>query len=190
MHTAKATEDDALPLTMEAFLAQIEKKAYRMAVLGVGAHADALDVLQDSMIKLVSNYQQRPPQEWKPLFYKILQNRIRDWQRQQKVKNMVFFWRSAAAEQEDEEWPPAGSGNLDTPEGESARDQLQEAVLEQLKSLPAKQQQCVLLRSWEGFSVAETADIMGCSEGSVKTHYSRAMSKLKSMLETEHDITF
>lgn len=177
------------PLTMDGFLAQVEKKAYRMAVLQVGGHADALDVIQDSMIKLVSNYQERPSQEWKPLFYKILHNRIRDWQRQQKMKNLMFFWRSGEGADEGEEWPPATGDASDTPEGGLVSAQLQDAVLLHLKHLPAKQQQCVLLRSWEGFSVEDTADIMGCSQGSVKTHYSRAMTKLKLMLETDHDIT-
>ena len=88
----------AADITMEAFLKDIEKRAYHMAVFACGTHADALDLLQDSMIKLVTNYKSRPSSEWKPLFYKILQNKIRDWQRHQKVRNLAFFWKSNTLE--------------------------------------------------------------------------------------------
>ncbi len=173
---------------MEAFLIDIEKRAYRMAFFATGSHADALDLLQDSMIKLVSNYQEKPSKEWKPLFYKILQNRIRDWHRHQKVKNLLFFWKA----DDSEEWPAAenDANDLDTPENSLAKNRQQDAALEHLKQLSPKQQQCFLLRSWEGLSVADTADIMQCSQGSVKTHYFRAVNKLRALMEDDHDITF
>jgi RNA polymerase sigma-70 factor (ECF subfamily) len=173
---------------MEAFLLDIEKRAYHMAVFSTGSHADALDLLQDSMIKLVTKYQDKPSKEWKPLFYKILQNRIRDWHRHQKVKNLLFFWKN----DEIEEWPPTNKedGVLDTPEKNLSKDQQQGAALAHLKQLSPKQQQCFLLRSWEGLSVADTADIMQCSQGSVKTHYFRAVSKLRTMMGDDHEITF
>ena len=173
---------------MEAFLIDIEKRAYHMAAFATGSHADALDLLQDSMIKLVTNYQEKPAKEWKPLFYKILQNRIRDWHRHQKVKNLLFFWKT----DEVEVWPPTELNNdsLDTPENNLTKNQQQGAALQHLKQLSPKQQQCFLLRSWEGLSVAETADIMSCSQGSVKTHYFRAVTKLRTMMEDDHEITF
>jgi len=176
------------PLTMEAFLIDIEKRAYHMASFATGSHADALDLLQDSMIKLVSNYQEKPSKEWKPLFYKILQNRIRDWHRHQKVKNLLFFWKTDQVD----EWSPIESdgSSLDTPERNLLKQQQQRAALTHLKQLSPKQQQCFLLRSWEGLSVAETADIMQCSQGSIKTHYFRAVTKLRTMMEEEHEITF
>jgi RNA polymerase sigma-70 factor (ECF subfamily) len=122
------------------------------------------------------------------LFYKILQNRIRDWYRHQKVKNLLFFWKN----EEVEEWPPTENdeGALDTPEKSLTKNQQQDAALKYLKQLSPKQQQCFLLRSWEGLSVADTADIMQCSQGSVKTHYFRAVSKLRTMMEDDHEITF
>jgi RNA polymerase sigma-70 factor (ECF subfamily) len=86
---------------MEAFLLDVEKRAYHMASFATGSHADSLDLLQDSMIKLITKYQNKPSDEWKPLFYKILQNKIRDWHRQQKVKNLIFFWKSNT----NDEWP-------------------------------------------------------------------------------------
>jgi RNA polymerase sigma-70 factor (ECF subfamily) len=185
-------EIESPPLTMEAFLSDIEKKAYHMAAFAAGSHADALDLLQDSMIKLVTNYADKPAQEWKPLFYKILKNRIRDWHRHQKVKNLLFFWKSPQADDEAEEWPPttAGEQNSDTPEADMVRSQHQAAALEHLKQLSGKQQQCFLLRSWEGLSTAETADVMECSQGSVKTHYSRAIAKMRALMEADHEITF
>jgi len=176
------------PITMEAFLADIEKKAYHMAAFATGSHADALDLLQDSMIKLVTKYQQKPANEWKPLFYKILQNRIRDWHRHQKVKNLVFFWKN----DDKDDWLPVKDANndADTPEREFSKVQQQQAALIHLRELSGKQQQCFLLRSWEGLSVAETADVMGCSQGSIKTHYFRAVTKLRSMMGDDHEITF
>ena len=183
---------DMVEMTMESFLAEIEKKAYHMAAFATHTHADALDLLQDAMIKLVTNYSDKPSHQWKPLFYKILQNRIRDWHRQQKVKNLLFFWKSSQDEDKDDEWPPqdAGVNADDTPDADIARQQQQAAAIEHLQQLSDKQQQCFLLRSWEGLSVAQTADIMGCSEGSVKTHYSRAVAKMKSLMEASHDVTF
>lgn len=192
-HTADVTAQEQMPaLTMEAFLADIEKKAYHMAAFATGCHADALDLLQDSMIKLVSNYAKSPSEQWKPLFYKILQNRIRDFHRHQKVKNLLFFWKSPSSNDEAEEWPPADAGaeHSDTPEKDIAKTQQRKAALEHLKQLSDKQQQCFLLRSWEGLSTAQTAEAMGCSQGSVKTHYSRAVIKLRTLMAADHEITF
>jgi RNA polymerase sigma-70 factor (ECF subfamily) len=188
-----ALQDFALaPLTMEAFLADIEKKAYHIAAFAAGSHADALDLIQDSMIKLVTNYADKPAEQWKPLFYKILRNRITDWHRHQKVKNLLFFWKNPQNEDKEDEWPPAMNveQNPDTPEAELKKAQQQAAAIEHLKTLSGKQQQCFLLRSWEGMSTAQTADIMGCSQGSVKTHYSRAVIKMRTLMEADdHEIT-
>jgi len=166
-----------------------------MAKFATSSHADALDLLQDSMIKLVTNYQHRPSDEWKPLFYKILQNRIKDWYRHQKVKNVVFFWKKntdSNSDDEQQEWPQEqAEATLDsTPELSLNKQQQQQSAIHYLQQLSSKQQQCFLLRSWEGLSVAQTAEIMACSQGSVKTHYFRAVTKLKELMETEHDITY
>jgi len=197
-HVISVTDENSEPvqkvaaLTMEAFLMDIEKRAYHMAIFACGSHADALDLLQDSMIKLVTNYKNRPSNEWKPLFYKILQNRIRDWHRHQKVRNLVFFWKSNTLDDETDVFSSQVdySNQTATPDKEFEKSDQQAAALKHLKQLSAKQQQCFLLRSWEGLSVAHTADAMGCSQGSVKTHYSRAVTKLKTLMEEDHDITF
>ncbi|PAJ74770.1 RNA polymerase sigma factor [Pseudoalteromonas sp. NBT06-2] len=179
-------------ITMEAFLMDIEKRAYHMAFFACGSHADALDLLQDSMLKLVINYKERPSNEWKALFYKILQNKIRDWHRHQKVRNLVFFWKTNTQDDETEIFSSQidYSNQTNTPDKKFEKTAQQTAALHYLKQLSCKQQQCFLLRSWEGLSVAHTADVMGCSQGSVKTHYSRAVTKLKTLMEEEYDITF
>ena len=175
--------------SIDAFLMHVEKKGYRIALLAVGQHADAIDILQDAMMKLVSNYQERPSKEWKPLFYRILNNRITDFHRQQKMKNLFFFWRS----NDDEDESDALHESITDEKGEEPVKQLdkemqQQDILQELEKLPVKQQQCFLLRSWEGLSVADTAQAMGCSQGTVKTHFFRAVQKLKAVLEEQHDI--
>lgn len=177
--------------SIDAFLVHVEKKGYRIALLAVGQHADAIDILQDAMLKLVANYSQKPDKEWKPLFYRILSNRITDFHRQQKLKNMLFFWRNNSSDEDSDE--PLHESIADD-KGEEPVKQLdkemqQDDILRELEKLPLKQQQCFLLRSWEGLSVADTAHAMGCSQGSVKTHYFRAVQKLKAVLEEQHDIT-
>lgn len=172
-------------LTMERFLASVEKKAYHMAMFATSSHADALDLLQEAMIKLVSSYSEKDAQHWKPLFYRILQNKIRDWHRHQKVKNMVFFWKQTDEQDENQhEWygDLAQDSSL-APEVSWHQQQLNKQIFDNIALLPEKQRQCFLLRAWEGLSVAETALAMECSEGSVKTHYSRATSKLKTLME-------
>lgn len=174
--------------SMDMFLQSVELKAYRMALFAVREHADALDLMQDSMFKFVSSYAEKPSDQWKPLFYRILQNKINDWHRHQKVRNLVYFWK-----QEDDHTSvsdlPSGNPSLDVePDKELDKEQIQESVLNALRDLPEKQRQCFLLRSWEGLSVADTAVSMGCSQGSVKTHYFRAVNKLRDLLGAVHDI--
>ena len=188
MDNRAETNSELVPETMDAFLQSVEKKAYRMALLAVSNHSDAIDLIQDSMLKLVVKYEDRPANEWKPLFYKILQNKIRDWHRHQKLKNVLFFWKSADPEEQDDDWPPPQNEGWQEPEKDLVKTQMQSEVLEVLHALPEKQQQCFLLRSWEGLSVLETAEIMGCSEGSVKTHYFRAVTKLRELLGEKHDV--
>ena len=174
--------DFALDNSIEKFLAQVEKKAYRMAEIATKNQADALDIVQDTMIKLVEKYSDKPADEWKPLFYRILQSRIMDHFRKQKIIGKVFFWRTAqSADGEYEDDITRASDHI-TPERELTGRQEIEKVTRALKKLSPRQQQCFMLRSWEGFSVIETARAMKCSQGSVKTHYSRAKESLKAAL--------
>ena len=166
---------------MEAFLKSVEKKAYRIALLGSGQPDDALDIVQESMIKLVSKYADKPEEELTALFYRILHNQIKDFQRRRTVRSRWFSWLN---DDEGEEDPlqkfadPNEQGAEHQLKVDGAFVQLESA----LKDLPFRQQQAFLLRSWEELSVAETAQVMGCSAGSVKTHYSRALARLREKL--------
>lgn len=168
---------------IERFLQGVEKTAYRMLILTVGEHADALDILQDTMFKLVVKYADRPEAEWKPIFYKIMQNKVRDWQRHQTVRSVVLFWqKNDNQSSHSENWLENHAANQWSPDEHLQNSQRQQMVLRVLQALPDKQRQCLLLRTWEGMSVAETANVMGCSQGSVKTHLFRATAKIKHVL--------
>lgn len=186
--TQAAPESASEQLSLDAFLQSVERKAYRIALLSLSEHADAIDVIQDSMIKLVTHYAERPANEWKPLFYRILQNRIRDYQRQYKMRNMLFFWRNDDKDEDLTQWPADEHHTYGKPEAEINKSEMQSGVLAALQGLPEKQRQCFLLRSWEGMSVSDTAAAMGCSEGTVKTHYFRAVNKLRELLGEEYDV--
>ncbi|WP_196137225.1 RNA polymerase sigma factor [Aliikangiella sp. G2MR2-5] len=176
------SEQGLLNLSIEKFLMEVEKKAYRMAQLATGNSSDALDIVQDTMIKLVEKYAGNPAEEWKPLFYRILQSRITDHLRKKTLQAKVFFWRSTSEESESGDLIDQASDYI-TPERELDGQRNVELVIDAVKKLPHRQQQCFLLRSWEGLSVKETALAMNCSEGSVKTHYSRAREALQQALE-------
>ena len=171
---------------LERFLAGVEQRAFRIARIALRNDDDALDVVQDAMLQLAQRYGQRPADEWRPLFYRILQNRVRDYQRRRQVRSRVFAWLPSFSDQE-------GAGNEPDPM-EQVSDQ-RPGIVEQLATgeamtllegalgaLPARQQEAFMLRNFEGLDVAQTASAMGCSEGSVKTHYSRAVHSLRARL--------
>ncbi len=178
--------EKTLEITIEQFLASVEKKAYRMAEIATKSSPDALDIVQDSMIKLVEKYSDKPHQEWKPLFYRILQSRLMDYFRKQKLTRSIFFWRQVDNDVDsNEESLITQASDQINPERELSGSQSVSQVTDALKRLPTRQQQCFLLRSWEGLSVKQTAEAMKCSEGSVKTHYARAKDSLKKALNDE-----
>lgn len=166
---------------MDAFLKSIEGKAYRMALVRVSDPEDALDLVQDAMFKFVDKYATKPQEEWKPLFYTVLNNRIKDLYRKRTVRRKWQKWFSFEKDEEDpiQVMPDLGAP---TPEHAVKVGNAYGALEGALKLLPARQQQAFLLRTWEEMSVAETARAMGCSEGSVKTHYSRAVHSLREQL--------
>lgn len=175
-------EENILELTIEQFLKEVQSKAFRMAEIATKNQADALDIVQDTMIKLVDKYSDKPSNEWKPLFYRILQTKTMDYFRKQTVQNKIFFWRNSSSDDKDFINEIDNATNHITPERElDGRSELK-IVSIALKKLAPRQQQCFMLRSWEGLSVKETALAMSCSEGSVKTHYSRAKLALKKAL--------
>jgi RNA polymerase sigma-70 factor (ECF subfamily) len=169
---------------LNQFLAEVERRALRIAEIAVRDRDEALDLVQNAMIKLARNYVERPSEEWTPLFYRILQNGIRDWHRRQFVRNkvMVFFGRGSPAESD---YDPIASAP--DPDGRSPDEALQaQQAIEHLEhaiaDLPTRQREAFMLRMFEGLNVANTAAAMECSEGSVKTHYSRALHALRESL--------
>ena len=167
---------------MDDFLASVEQQGYRIAFLAVSDHDEALDVVQDTMIKLVSKYQHRPETEWRTLFFSILHNRIIDSHRKNTRRRRLFGWfdRSENTSETDE----IDRIDDDTVKpGQSLEDTQTMTVIEKAVSgLPLRQQEAFMLRMVEGFDTNETAKIMGCSGGSVKTHLSRGLSALKEVL--------
>lgn len=158
-----------------------------MAQLAVHNEADALDIVQDAMMKLASNYAQRPANEWKPLFFRILENCIYDFHRKDTRRKSWFSFLKPANDEAEEVLNPGDDmpDDDEAPEMVIEAEQLNDDLVAVIEALPLQQQQSFLLRSWEGMSVKETADAMNITEGSVKTHYSRAMQKLQQVLNEE-----
>jgi RNA polymerase sigma-70 factor (ECF subfamily) len=175
------TTNEAQSRALNQFLASVELKAYKIAQASLRHEDDALDAVQDAMMQLARAYANRSAEEWKPLFYRILENRIRDMQRRRTVRGRVMAWLPFRRDDEDDESndPIAQAPSPDPPP--VARLEMDEAM-EALQALPDRQRQAFMLRNLEGLDVAQTAVAMGCSEGSVKTHYFRAVQALRSRL--------
>jgi RNA polymerase sigma-70 factor, ECF subfamily len=169
---------------LNQFLAGVELKAFKIAQAALRHEDDALDAVQDAMLQLARAYADRPADEWKPLFYRILENRIRDVQRRRTVRGRVMSWLPLRRDDEEEEPDPIAQAP--SPDPQPARRleiaQAMDALERALEDLPRRQQQVFMLRTLEGLDVAETATAMGCSEGSVKTHYFRALQALRAQL--------
>ena len=168
--------------SMDRFLADVERRAYRFALVACGNEADALDIVQDAMFKLVQRYGDRDDSQWPALFHRILQSKIRDWYRRSRVRNRWRLFSRGAADEEHDPVESAPAAEHHEPGGQVEREAAMEALDEALRRLPLRQQQAVMLRLWEGLSVSETAHAMACSEGSVKTHYFRAVHALRESL--------
>ena len=168
---------------LNRFFAGVEKRALRIAEISIRDRDEALDLVQDAMIRLARHYADRPGDEWAPLFYRILQNRIRDWQRRRAVRNRVMVWFGRGDGSDDYDPvaaapDPAGRTPEERLQHREAMDSLEIAIA----GLPARQREAFILRTFEGLDVAGTATAMGCSEGSVKTHYSRAVHSLRDLM--------
>ena len=164
----------------------MERRAFRIAQVALRSHEDAEDAVQDAMFQLAKRYADRPPGEWPPLFYRILQSRIRDCQRRRAVRNRVLSFFGGQRGEGDDELPDPIATAVD-PSALDPREQVAQAdamaALENaLRALPMRQREAFVLRILEGLDVAQTAQAMGCSEGSVKTHLSRAMHSLRESL--------
>jgi RNA polymerase sigma-70 factor (ECF subfamily) len=170
---------------LDRFLKDVERRAFRIAEIALRNADDALDVVQEAMIQLATSYATRPSDEWKPLFHRILQNRIHDYQRRRRTRSKVIAWWTGGTRDEDDETPDPIENAVSheaSPGTRLENDQAMGALDAALARLPNRQQQAFLLRSLEGLDVAATAKAMGCSEGSVKTHYFRALKSLREQL--------
>lgn len=173
------------------FLRSVEKRAFKRTVYAVREDDAALDIVQDAMIKLAESYADRPAAELPLVFARILSNATMDFFRRQKVRtgliqNLSAFESAAEAGDLDmmellEAEGPSGESEFDR----LSRAQSMQAIEEEVAKLPARQREAFLLRYWEEFDVAETASLMGCSEGSVKTHCFRAVQALAIALEAK-----
>ncbi len=181
-------------LTLDEFLISVQGRAYGFAMMAVKNEADALDIVQDSMIKLASHYghfeHNDQSEQWRPLFFTILQNCIMDFHRKQNRLKHWFSWGQNKQDDDERMEHEIAQDQLalaqnESPEQHLIQGQMGKQALAAIEELPIKQQQCFLLRNWEGFSVQETASAMNISSGSVKTHYHRAMEKIKKVMYEE-----
>jgi RNA polymerase sigma-70 factor (ECF subfamily) len=175
---------------LSSFLASVERRAFKQAQFAVRDADGALDIVQDAMLKLSENYGSRPAPELPLLFTRILQNTIHDYFRRQKVRStwVTLFSALGGRDDEDDADPLETLEALAGSEGaESAADKVERSqtiaiIEEEIARLPTRQREAFLMRYWEEMDVAETAAVMGCSEGSVKTHCSRATHALSKAL--------
>jgi RNA polymerase sigma-70 factor (ECF subfamily) len=170
---------------LNQFLAGVELKAFKIAQSALRHEHDALDAVQDAMLQLARAYADRPAEEWRPLFYRILENRIRDMQRRRTVRARIMAWLPGQHEEEgDEPFDPISQAPSEevTPVRRLELDEAMTELEKALHDLPNRQRQAFLLRNLEGLDVAEVAAAMGCSEGSVKTHHFRALKALRARL--------
>lgn len=175
---------------LSEFLAGVERRAFKQAVFAVRDAENALDIVQDSMLKLAEKYGTKPLAELPMLFQRILQNTIRDFYRRQKVRSLWVTLFSALSPGREEESDPletleTADASKDGPADRLEQYQVIELIEKALQRLPQRQRQAFLLRYWEELDVAETATIMGCSAGSVKTHCSRATQALAEALRAK-----
>jgi RNA polymerase sigma-70 factor, ECF subfamily len=167
---------------LEVFLADAERRAFRIARMATGNDDDALDLVQDAMLGLARHYGHRPQEEWRPLFHRILTNGIRDFSRRRRVRQRLFAWWPARGEGEDGPPEPEAVDPAAGPAQQLEGAEAMSALEAGLAALPERQREAFVLRALEGLDVAATAVAMGCSEGSVKTHYFRAVQALRQRL--------
>ena len=166
----------AAPASLDAFLAGIGPRAFRFAEAGLRQRDDALDAVQDAMERMLG-YRDQPTEEWTPLFWSILRRRIIDIQRRRNFR--LKFWAPAQDEDGPIDWADETPGPAQSHEQREDYARLVQA----LRQLPARQREAFSLRVLQELDVATTARAMGCSEGSVKTHLSRARDALQKQLE-------
>lgn len=181
----------ATPKELSDFLISVERRAFKQTAYAVRDHHAALDIVQDAMMKLAEKYGDKPVAEYPMLFHRILQNTMRDYWRRQKVRNLWTTLLSSFGgnTENGEDWDPletiGAENDDDEPSAQLARSQTIRLIELAIEKLPMRQREAFVLRYWEEMDVAETAAIMGCSDGSVKTHCSRAVHALATELKKQ-----
>jgi RNA polymerase sigma-70 factor (ECF subfamily) len=178
---------------MSDFLASVERRAFKQAVFAVHEDESALDIVQDAMMKLAENYSARPAAELPLLFQRILQNAIRDWFRRSKVRSTwTTLLSNLGFGGDDDDVDPLETMQVEahenvptSPAAQLEQSQVMAAIETAVQGLPERQREAFMLRYWEELDVSETAKAMGCSEGSVKTHCSRATHALAKVLRAK-----
>ena len=176
---------------LSQFLASVERRAFKQAQFSVRNEENALDIVQDAMLKLSQSYGDRPAEELPLLFQRILQNTIKDHYRRQKVRSTwITLLSSLTGASDDDQTDPLetllvedGTAASNTPHGNLLQTQVIAIIEQEIAKLPLRQRQAFLMRYWEDMDIAETAVAMGCSAGSVKTHCSRATQTLAAALK-------
>lgn len=174
------------------FLASVERRAFKQAMFAIQNQETALDIVQDAMMKLAEKYGDHSASEWPMLFQRILQNTIRDNFRRTKVRSLWTTLFSSFVNSDEEDTDPldiisasSESAGFQSPQQQLEQSQLLAILEREIEKLPARQREAFLLRYWEEMGIAETASVMGCSEGSVKTHCSRATHTLAATLKAK-----
>lgn len=195
LKTFKTSRESRLATQHEIseFLKGVERRAFKQAYFAVRNEESALDIVQDAMLKLAEKYAAKAGEELPMLFQRILQNTIRDYYRRQKVRNAwTTLFSALTPSNADEDFDPLetmqpadGSNDKNTPHDQLDRVQLIGLIEKEITALPPRQREAFLLRYWEELDVAQTAKVMGCSEGSVKTHCSRATHTLAAALKAK-----
>ena len=167
---------------LDGFLRRVEASAFRIAMVSVRDTDEALDIVQDTMMRFATRYAARPSAEWRPLFFRILKNRIRDWARRRAVRHRVMSFFSGQQADDPDPVAAAPGPRSDDPSVEAEGHEAMLALEAALRELSQRQREVFMLRNFENLDVAETAGAMGVSDGSVKTHYSRAVARLRELL--------
>ena len=170
------------PAELNQFLASVEKKAFAMAMAALKNQEDALDVVQDVMLTLANKYADKPVDQWTPLFFRMLKNRITDFHRAATTKRKFFGWFARTEEDDSDPMERVEGRTSDQPDVQLTLDGVREDLVDALDALPERQREAFELRVWQGLDVRQTAKSMGVSEGSVKTHLSRAVHTLREAL--------
>lgn len=182
------------PQSIDAFLHGVSRRARLSAELATRDPDAAQDIVQEAMLTLVAKYGNHDPSSWGPLFHRILHSRLMDHFRRETRKRKWFTKLEPLDDAgEEDPWQHIPDRVDNNPITLPQRADNMDTVLAAVGELPFRQQQAFLLRAWEGYDTAQTAEAMGCAEGSVKTHYFRALNKIRAKLDgvgtTAEDMT-